>query len=160
MNHYQSILNTLNKQLQLNEELLIFSREKLEVLRDNDTAALVSISGEEEKILRQIIELEKERGASIERLKNQGRDVSDIHGLIRQADEETAAALKETAERLKSVLQELKLQNELNQTVMNLTLEQMEIIKNFILSDETPSNYGKYAKEQGKTDKRFFEGKA
>lgn len=160
MNDYQRILGTLNKQLQLNEELLIFSREKLEVLRDNDTAALVSISSEEEKILRQIIELEKERGASIERLKNQGRDVSDIHGLIRQADEETAAELRAAAERLRTVLQELKLQNELNQTLMSLALEQIEIVKNFVMSDETPSNYGKYAKERGKTENKFFEGKA
>lgn len=160
MNHYQRILGTLSKQLQLNEELLIFSREKLEILRGNDTVALVSVSSEEEKILREIIELEKERGAILSELKNEGKDIENIRELIRASDPDIAKELETVAERLKKVLQELKLQNELNQTVIELTLEQIEIVKNFVLSDEAPSNYGKYAKEQGAGDNRFFEGKA
>lgn len=164
MDSYQGILDTLQKQLQLNQELLIFSREKLEVLKCNDTAALIALSHDEEKILRQIINLEKERGNLLDKLKNRGEDITNIKELTKRSDPTLAREIESVSGNLKAVIRELQLQNEVNSTIMNFTLEQIEISKNFILSDEAPGNYGKaggtYGKEKTTADNKFFEGKA
>lgn len=160
MKTYQGILMTLKEQLQLNQELLIFSREKLEMLRSNDTAALMALSSDEEKVLRRIIDLEKERGAYLTEMKDQGEDITNIRQLIEKSDADLSAELQQVAEQLKKVLQELQAQNEVNKTVMSFTLEQIEISKNFILSDQTPVNYGRAGGDNTKENNKFFEGEA
>lgn len=160
MEKYKGILETLKKQLQLNHELLIFSQEKLEFLRNNDTAGLMALCSEEEKVLRQIIDLEKERGNALSRLQEEGEDITSIHHLIEKSDPALARELSEVAQSLKKVLYELQTQNEINKTIMNFTLEQIEIAKNFILSDETPANYGRAGSDYTKENNKFFEGKA
>lgn len=160
MKTYQGILKTLKEQLQLNQELLIFSREKLEMLRNNDTAGLMALSSDEEKVLRRIIDLEKERGAYLTQLKDEGEDVTNIRQLIEKSDVFLAKELQEVADALKKVLYELQTQNEVNKTIMNFTLEQIEISKNFILSDQTPVNYSRAGGDNTKENNKFFEGEA
>lgn len=164
MDHYKKILETLSKQLQLNQELLIFSQEKLELLRQNETAALMVISDAEEKIIRQIIQLEKERGQVINLLRSQGQDITNIHQLIEKSSPQMSVELKEISENLSKVLNELQLQNDINKKIMDFNLEQIEISKNFILSDERPFNYGRatgnYGREKKTADNKFFEGRA
>lgn len=60
MDIYGEILETLRGQLQANTFLLELSKEKSDVLKENDTSRLMHISSEEEKLVRHIINLEKE----------------------------------------------------------------------------------------------------
>lgn len=59
MDIYGEILETLRGQLQANIFLLELSKEKSDVLKENDTSRLMHISSEEEKLVRHIINLEK-----------------------------------------------------------------------------------------------------
>lgn len=59
MDIYGEILETLRGQLQANTFLLELSKEKSDVLKENDTSRLMHISSEEEKLVRHIINLEK-----------------------------------------------------------------------------------------------------
>ena len=163
MDIYGEILETLRGQLQANIFLLELSKEKSDVLKENDTSRLMHISSEEEKLVRHIINLEKKRADLLVRLRGKDNTVTDIIEHISQTSPEIASTIKQVAENLKDVLRQLQLQNELNDKVMEIALEQIEFSKNVLMNTSQPSTYGKvkgnYAGEKQVPGTKFFEDK-
>lgn len=163
MDIYSNINETLKQQLELNKKLLELSAKKTEILRSNDTPSLMIMSAEEEKLVRAVIEQEKKRGLLLNSLRTKDAAVSDIASVVEKSSQSLAESIRNTAKRLKEVLAELELQNQLNDRIIKLTLEQIEFSKNIIMSDPAPSTYSKsgggYGSEKQSPGKKFFEDK-
>lgn len=163
MDIYSKILETLRGQLDTNKALLELSKEKSNVLKENNTSKLMLLASEEEKLVRKTIELEKERGNLVNALKVNNQSITDITSLISKTSPVTSENIKSVSKELKEVLNELQLQNDLNNKIMEIALEQIEFSKNVLMGASEPGTYGKvkgnYAGEKQVPGKKFFEDK-
>ncbi|MBP2029009.1 flagellar biosynthesis/type III secretory pathway chaperone [Acetoanaerobium pronyense] len=163
MDIYSKILETLRGQLDANKALLDLSKEKSNILRENNTSKLMLLASEEEKLVRKTIELEKERGNLVNALKVNDQSITDLSSLISKTSPVTAENTKKVSQELKEILTELQLQNDLNNKIMEIALEQIEFSKNVLMGASEPQTYGKikgnYAGEKQAPGKKFFEDK-
>ena len=142
------LLTVLNEQAENYENLLALSREKHQVLVENDVKSLQKITNVENIIVGNNQRLEKKRVKIIADISTVlGKNESDmtltlLAKLIEQQDEHPA--LVEITHRLRATVEELKEINESNKTLLAFSLDYVDFTMNLVrgaMSDGTLGGY-------------------
>lgn len=139
---YEDIIDTLSKQSDLSEELIVLSDEKISHIRENDSNAILLVTQREERVASEMIGLEKERDFLIKKLERLNSiEITDISHLISQFSGEKGVKLNLIAEKLKANFDRLKQKNDINKSLLEVILDQVEIYNNIIVGEKAPQTY-------------------
>ncbi|KXZ39058.1 FlgN protein [Alkalithermobacter thermoalcaliphilus JW-YL-7 = DSM 7308] len=160
MNSIDQFIQILDEQINLNNQLLSLSNEKKELIINNDAKKLNYISFKEQDIVKKIITLEKLRGAVLTNLERELNvdKITNIKQVIESVDKQKAIQIQQKSDKLKSILFELEKINDLNNKLIEFSLEYIQLNFNLLTSRPKPNNYGK-KKENSISDTNFFDAK-
>lgn len=139
----QTLKGILETLLELHEQLTLLARAKKDAVMANDLGKLTEITSKESRLLKQIHETEERRIQAAQAILHQiglpGHATLQelIRGLTSEADKRS---LRELAERLGSVVKELKRSNDLNMTL----IQQAKDFNDFSLDLLTGGNEADY----------------
>ncbi|WXR62349.1 flagellar protein FlgN [Peptostreptococcaceae bacterium AGR-M142] len=158
-----SFIEILNKQLLLNEKLLNLAFEKQDVIKANDVARLNGIVLEEQNIVKEIIFLEKNRAISVENIQRDlgiKKAITNVKEVVKKVSKDRADKIIDISTRLRTVLDKLKVQNDLNNELVKISLDYIDLNVNIFKSmvSNEPKTYGKKAYENG-GDGSIFDSK-
>jgi len=161
MKSIDSFIQVLNEELLINKSLLEISMKKKDLIINNNSKELSSLMIKEQNYVKRIIELEKLRaGITLNIQKELGIErIDNIKEVIKNIDEEQGIELDCIANELRSVLKELEHNNNLNNKLLDITLEYLELNINLLTSKAEPKVYGKSANEQKNKGNNFFDTK-
>ena len=161
MKSIEQFIEILSEQLELNEELLDISLTKKAVIMDNDTKSLNIMAHKEQEIVKRIISLEKLRGAVIANIERESdlKNINNIMNVIDSTSNEKALIIKELASKLKDVLNRLESTNDLNNKLLEISIDYIEFSVNVLTSTPEPKIYGKKALQQDSGNTNFFDAK-
>lgn len=161
MKSIEQFIDILNEQLVLNESLLNISIKKKDIIINNDTKRLNTMAHDEQKIVKKIISLEKLRGAVISNLERELKieKIDNIKDVINKVEEEKAREIEKIASKLKEVLLTLEEKNDLNNRLLEISIEYIELNLNLLTSQPKPKIYGKQAIEEYSQNTSFFDAK-
>lgn len=163
---YSQILSTLMMQTQDTKRYIELADEKLVAIRENDTNRMLLVVVEEEKIAQNMIKLEKQRDACIKSIEVKlGKKITNAKSLVTIFSGEDAENIKKVADELRKEVIVLKSKNDINQTLLETSLDQIEIFNNIMTGEKAPQIYTdtKYSKNKnygpGMDDKGVFDTK-
>ncbi len=158
-----SFIQILDKQLLLNEKLLNLAFEKQDIIKNNDVARLNGIVLEEQNIVKEIIFLEKNRAIAVENIQRDldiKKPITNIKEVVNKVSKDRAQKITDISKNLKEVLAKLKVQNDLNNELIKISLDYIDLNVNIFKSmvSNEPKTYGKRAYEND-GDGRIFDSK-
>ncbi|SHK01611.1 flagellar export chaperone FlgN [Tepidibacter formicigenes] len=161
MKSLDQFIEILNEELIINQRLLDLSTEKKDVIINNDTKRLNQMVIEEQNSIKRIIHLEKLRGAVVLNIQKElGLEkIDNIKDIVNEIDENKAKYIEKIASDLKSILKELEEKNNLNNKLLEISLEYLELNLNLLTSKPEPKTYGKKAVEYNSQKTGFFDAK-
>lgn len=154
-NEYSQIITTLMMQSQDAGVLIELADEKTSAIRDNDTDKLLLIINEEEKLAQNMIALEKQRHFCIKEIeKKVGYNITNITSLIGSFSGDDAESIKQVASELRDKLGRLQSKNDINRTLLEVFLDEIDVLNNIITGEKAPVIYNniKYKGYSGNTD--------
>ncbi|ANB60193.1 flagellar protein FlgN [Anoxybacteroides amylolyticum] len=136
------LVDLLEKYLTVHEQLLQSSRKKTEVLKKGDTDALMTIVKEEQKILAMINQMEKKRMELMTDFAHDclAQDLT-LTACIELAPSSEQVVLKRLQDQLLEVMAELKEVNELNQQLIEQSLQFVNMTLQLILPQPQEISY-------------------
>ncbi|WP_099190234.1 flagellar export chaperone FlgN [Tepidibacter mesophilus] len=161
MKSIDSFIQVLNEELIINKKLLEIAIEKKDLIINNNSKELSSLMIKEQNYVKRIIELEKLRaGLTLNIQKELGiGKIENIKEVINGINEDKCIEVDLIAKELRKVLKELEHNNNLNNKLLNITLEYLDLNINLLTSRAEPKIYGKSASEQKNKDNTFFDAK-
>ena len=161
MKSVEQFIEILSEQLKLNEELLDISLEKKSVIMDNDTKTLNVMAHKEQEVVKRIISLEKLRGAVVANIERELgiEHIDNIADIVNNIENEQGHLIKEIGNQLRTVLDRLQEANELNNKLLEISIDYIEFSVNVLTSTPEPKTYGKKAFEQNSGKTNFFDAK-
>ncbi len=142
-----TLVFVLEEQILLYEELLVLSKEKKKVIINNDIELLKQITSAEVVITNKAQKLEKQRMESVSDialvLGKSEKDLT-IYKIVELVNtEEDKTRIKNVADKIRSVVDELKIENDNNNVLLKNALEYVEFNMNVVRSarGETTDNY-------------------
>lgn len=163
-NNIDKLISILREQLKFNEILLNMSIEKEGYIKEHDIKKLNALVFEEQNIVKKIIFLEKQRGVCVNSIqkesKREGKDMSLIE-IIENIGGDKKDEVLIVSKNLRTVLDQLKNQNDLNNKLIEISLEYVDLNINILKSvvDSGPKTYGKGAYESKSGNKNYFDSK-
>lgn len=148
MEHIDSFIRILSRQLELNKALLEISVEKTDAIKSDDAKRLSSMLIDEQEMVKEMISLEKERATVTSAIgKDAGvKTVDDILTIVRESSSQKAKEIEGIAEELRQVLRELEERNSMNNSLLQFTIDYIDLNVNLMTSSREPSNYGRGSK--------------
>ncbi|MZQ74604.1 MAG: hypothetical protein GT589_00405 [Peptoclostridium sp.] len=145
MERIDSFTRILSRQLELNRALLEVSIEKTDAIKSDDAKRLSSMLIDEQDMVKEMISLEKERGAVAAAIgKDAGvKTVDDILSIVRGSSEQKAKEIEGIAAELRQVLKELEEKNSMNNSLLQFTIDYIDLNVNLMTSSKEPANYGR-----------------
>jgi len=145
MEHIDSFTRILSRQLELNRALLEISIEKTDVIKSDDAKRLSGMLIDEQEMVKEMISLEKERAVVALAIgKNAGvKSVDDILSIVRESSPQKAREIEGIAADLRGVLKELEERNSMNNSLLQFTIDYIELNVNLMTSSREPANYGR-----------------
>ncbi|SHH20054.1 flagellar export chaperone FlgN [Tepidibacter thalassicus] len=161
MNPIDQFIAILSEELTINKKLLEISTQKKDVIINNDTKKLNQMVVQEQNSIKRIIHLEKLRGAVVSNIQKELgiEKIDNIKDIVNKIDENKASEIENIALNLKSVLKELEEKNNLNNKLLEVSLEYLELNLNLLTSRPEPKTYGKKAVEYNSRGTGFFDAK-
>lgn len=161
MKYVDSFIQVLNEELLINKSLLEISIKKKDLIINNNSKEISSLMIKEQNYVKQIIEFEKLRaGLTLSIQKELGIErIENIKEVIKNIDEEKSIEVDSIANKLRMVLKELEHNNNLNNKLLDITLEYLDLNINLLTSKAEPKVYGKSASEQKNKGNNFFDTK-
>lgn len=160
------LIDTLKKLLKLHQSLHQIAIQKTDVLKKDDMASLKNIMNDEQKHLLAIQKIDKEREIAVYKLVSGHEILGDkptISDCINLATGEEKTKLKELQEHLVRCITEIKERNELNQQLLQQSLQFINLSLE-MLSPEPPEINYQHPKQNGtidtKTRFQAFDSKA
>lgn len=137
----QQILSVLQELLDEHRQLVAYSKAKTEVIRKNDLDGISYISGKEKKIAQRIQELEQARIALVDQyIVGQKMPASRPVTLDMLIQVVTDPAVKKRLEGMlqdmSAVVMELRDINDLNQTLVRMTLEYVDFTQDLLFGPQ------------------------
>jgi flagellar biosynthesis/type III secretory pathway chaperone len=159
----QKVQQVLNSLVKLHEALLEISREKTEVIKEGKVEKLQSILVKERKRIRELEQAENARIHIVEAFVKEHPSVSDpsITSLLEHLDkEEEKTELEASAISLTEAITKLKQQEQLNQALINQSMQFVQLSLDLMNPSLKNLNYGegKAASSAGK--RSVFDSKA
>ncbi|WP_223701302.1 flagellar export chaperone FlgN [Sutcliffiella deserti] len=150
-----TILSTLEKLATLHEYLYEVTVRKADIVKNNRLEDLQELTKEEKKYTQAIAQLEKQRAQL-----SGSRTISE---LAEEATEEEKVALHHLKERLTETIQSIQQQNELNQLLLQQSLQFVTVTMNALNPEPNAINYEKSANVKKNTNaptRSMFDSKA
>lgn len=150
----EDFIETLNKEASEYETLLEISKRKTPVLVKGDTKALAQITDEEQVVVDRISRLEKHREevlldiATVLNKDVQTLKVPELIAILEKQPKEQAQ-LKETYARVKTVVEDMKISNDQNKKLVELSLEMVDFDINLRKAMKRGPETGDYNKSGG-----------
>ncbi|AVQ99874.1 flagellar protein FlgN [Oceanobacillus sp. M65] len=159
----QKVQEALNSLVKLHEALLEISREKTEVIKEGKVEKLQSILVKERKRIRELEQTETARIQTVEAFVKEHPSVSDpsITSLLEHLDkEEEKTELEASAISLTEAITKLKQQEQLNEALINQSMQFVQLSLDLMNPSLKNLNYGegKAASSAGK--RSVFDSKA
>jgi flagellar biosynthesis/type III secretory pathway chaperone len=137
----EELEDVLKRELSVMEKILKVSQEKTDAIVDSNLKKLEEITKEEEVLLNKVASLEDERE---ELLNTWGLDTKlPLSEIIENIPEEDKSLLYEIKEKLITILEELREKNDLNNALIQDSLEFINFTLNAMASVESPATYEK-----------------
>jgi len=157
MEHIDSFTRILSRQLELNRALLEISIEKTDAIKSDDAKKLSSMLIDEQEMVKEMISLEKERAVVASAIaKDVGvKTVDDILSIVRESSQQKAGEIEGIAADLRCVLKELEERNSMNNSLLQFTIDYIELNVNLMTSTREPANYGRGSKTQAPQGSMF-----
>lgn len=163
-NNIDKLISILIEQVKYNEILLKMGIEKEKFIKERDVKGLNALVFEEQNIVKKIIFLEKQRGVSVNsiqkeyKIENEKLSLIDILENIDSAKKEEILAV---SQKLRGILDELKNQNDLNNKLIQISLDYLDFNINVLKSvvNSGPKTYGNKAHESNSGNKNYFDSK-
>jgi len=145
MEHIDSFTRILSRQLELNRALLEISVEKTDAIKSDDAKRLSGMLIDEQEMVKEMISLEKKRAVVAPAIaKDAGvKSVDDILSIVRESSPQKAREIEGIAADLRGVLKELEERNSMNNSLLQFTIDYIELNVNLMTSSKEPANYGR-----------------
>ena len=154
------LLEILQKELNIYEEILKISKNKTDIIKEDRALDLDPLVREEEEKVAQVIALEKKRLACVRRicvyLQIEDTNIS-ISELSKYVDEKQE--LLDFKEKITKVLRDLKRTNNLNQKLIQSSLEYVNFMVNLTTGANQNVTYGATGQKNAKGQTNFFDMK-
>lgn len=151
---FDDIIDTLEQQANLSDILISLSDKKTQYIKDNETESLMMLVQDEEKHSSEMIKLEKQRDFFIKKLeKIKNVKITNISALISQFSPENSVRINLIAEKLKMNFEVLKQKNDINTSLLEVILDQVEIYNNLIIGEKVPQTYEDTRYKKNNTNK-------
>jgi flagellar biosynthesis/type III secretory pathway chaperone len=142
----KQLIELLEKHVKLHKGLLELANKKTEVLKKGDMQALSAIMKEEQKYIAAIKQIEKERIVAVEKIISAlGNTQTEptLTACIELVDEPERSALERLRNNLAAVVAELRNINELNQQLLQQSLQFVNMMLDMIMPQPKEMNYRK-----------------
>ncbi|MCT4509064.1 MAG: flagellar protein FlgN [Tepidibacter sp.] len=161
MKSVDSFIEVLNEERNINKMLLEISIQKKDFIINNKSKEMSSLMIQEQNHIKRIIELEKLRAGIILGIQKELDipNITNIKEVINSVNEEKSKEIDLLAKELKEVLKALQNNNNLNNNLLNITLEYLDLNINLLTSRAEPKTYGKSASEKKNKGNNFFDTK-
>lgn len=162
----QELVQVLQEMTDIHRQLLELSHSKREVLVQNQVEELNAIVNKENKLIRQLDELDKKRVFEIDRYvvgkgyrRNPSITVGDLIRITFKAEDKEA--LSDAHGELLQLVKQLKTANDLNQDLIKQSLGFIDFSLNMLVGEESDVTYQKPQHHQQMSKKtRFFDTRA
>jgi flagellar biosynthesis/type III secretory pathway chaperone len=142
----KQLIELLEKHVKLHKGLLELANKKTEVLKKGDMEALSEMMKEEQKYIAAVKQIEKERIVVVEKIISvlgHAQTEPTLTACIELVDEPERSALKRLRDNLVAVVAELRNINELNQQLLQQSLQFVNMTLNMIMPQPKEVNYRK-----------------
>ncbi|MET3697655.1 FlgN protein [Bacillus oleivorans] len=137
----QALQTQLEKMLQLHEELLALSQQKTEAVKKGDMENLQQILKQEQKLILELDRAEKERQAASQTIVPLVENPA-LEDCLPYLSHEQQDRLSNLKERLKAVIAQIEIQNNLNYELIQQSLQFIHVSLNLFRPKEESINYG------------------
>lgn len=154
------LLEILQKELNIYQELLKISKSKTDIIKEDKALDLDPLVREEEDKVAQVIALEKKRIACVKKIcdslgiKDDNISISELSKYVDEKQE-----LIDFKEQITKVLRDLKKSNNLNQKLLQSSLEYINFMVNIATGANENVTYGAGGNKNTKGQKNFFDMK-
>lgn len=154
----QTIITVLEKLINLHKSLNQLAEKKATIIKEGDTDALTELLIDEQKHVKAITQIEKEREQAVLTLMS-GKDatIDEVIEIVGPTESDTLRHLKEE---LLTEIMRLKEQNELNQQLLITSLQFVNLSLDLLRPQDRNYNYDKTNQEAPKNMKSMFDSKA
>ena len=154
----QSIITALEKLIKLHKSLNQLAEKKTTIIKEGNTDALTALLVDEQKHVKAITQIEKEREQAV--LTFMSGKKATIDEVIEVANSNEANTLRRLKEELLTEVMKLKEQNELNQQLLITSLQFVNLSLDLLRPQDRNYNYDKTNQEPPKNMKSMFDSKA
>lgn len=145
---YQTLLTILNKELDLYKEIVELVKKQTDIIKKGDIDGLNELLKTQQKYVTSITVLEEERQKELARIFPGKRELPTITNCIEMAVDQEKVQLTRVYDDLMSVLQKIQEINELNQQLLEQSLEFVNFSMNLLRPQKDNLNYGPPNKKQ------------
>lgn len=145
---YQTLLTILNKELDLYKEIAELVKKQTDIIKKGDIDGLNELLKTQQKYVTSITVLEEERQKELARIFPGKRELPTITNCIEMAVDQEKVQLTRVYDDLMSVLQKIREINELNQQLLEQSLEFVNFSMNLLRPQKDNLNYGPPNKKQ------------
>jgi flagellar biosynthesis/type III secretory pathway chaperone len=156
----KKLIDTLEKLLTLHQSLLKLAEQKTDILKKGDMEGLNALLTNEQKHITAIQQVEEIRNEAVEVLL-QGQDVDKtISNCIEFTNEPERTKLTQLKDQLTEVITELKERNQLNQQLINQSLQFVHLTLDMLAPQPASINYGPPKQNTAPKRQSMFDSKA
>jgi len=138
----QSLMSNLEKTYRLNESLLQLSTKKTDILKKGDFDALNELTANEQKHIQAIEQLEKQREKLLSELvKTSGNPTVTLSDCLELVNDTEREKLNEFKEKLTQQLKELQNRNDLNEQLIQQSLQFIQVSLNLFRPQQEQITY-------------------
>ena len=138
----QSLMSNLEKTYRLNESLLQLSTKKTDILKKGDFDALNELTANEQKHIQAIEQLEKQREKLLsEMVKTSGNQTVTLSDCLELVNDTEREKLNELKEKLTQQLKELQNRNDLNEQLIQQSLQFIQVSLNLFRPQQEQITY-------------------
>jgi flagellar biosynthesis/type III secretory pathway chaperone len=138
----KKLIKLLEKHVKLHKGLLELAKKKTEALKKGDMEALSEMMKEEQTYIAAINQVERERIRVVEAMVGK-EDERTLTACMERVDEPERSALERLRDNLAAVVAELKNVNELNQQLLQQSLQFVNMTLDMIMPQPKEVNYRK-----------------
>ncbi|RDW16515.1 flagellar protein FlgN [Oceanobacillus arenosus] len=160
----QTIIQSLESLVHVHEALLVISQEKTEIVKDGSVDKLQALLVKERKQIRLLEQAEIKRQESVtawaknSKIPVENATITTMLETIEDGAEQEALAAITTD--LTNLITKLKQQEQLNQALLNQSMQFVQLSLDMLNPSINNLNYGSKSKEAGSTNRSLFDSQA
>lgn len=160
----ETILEKLQNLVNIHEELVAISKQKTEVVKEGSVENLQALLVKERKQIRALEKEEKSRQEAVETwlFKNElpSSDVTITRMLETVSDQKEKQELEQATITLTKIITELKQQEQLNLSLINQSMQFVQLSIDTLQPSITNINYGNKQQDAGAMNRSLFDSQA